>query len=344
VVLVHCSNPRTGTGDIVIDCGYTKCFTEMTADGTFRYIQNIAGWTGRPEVHRALDRGVEPCDWRPKAVIFTMQKGVKWGNFEKLPSQGYDVKNLRTLWAIDCSGSVHRDQLYHSELKKILDEYYKNGDEFWLWDDKIEQRNYSGICSFINNMEGRGGTESSLIADIAQRSSLREHLIIVTDGCVNGGAIDRSDQKMRNNRIQFQAVTTFIIGSGGDLSVGAPYSRGCPNQTFTIRSKGSREKITSLSSQDLEALKEIDRINTYQQFTSKYNSLDNAIQAKMLGSSGDSSLQSQLNSLQRRVINNGLNSSQQSDFNSKFNSLTNMARGGLRDTFTLDSIAAAKKQ
>ena len=34
-----------GRGDILIDCGYTKCFLNMYKTGTYKFIQNIAGWT-----------------------------------------------------------------------------------------------------------------------------------------------------------------------------------------------------------------------------------------------------------------------------------------------------------
>ena len=341
--LFYCANPLTGTGDIVIDCGYTKCFTQMTSDGTFRYIQNIAGWTARPEVHLALDRGIQPCDWRPKAVEFKIQEGIKWDKFEKMPSQGVDIKGLKTLWAIDCSGSVGGQSLYHTELAKIVDEYYKPGDDIWLWDDSIDHINIDRLRTFMRNREGRGGTYSELIAKIAIQSGMREHLLIVTDGYVGSGSIDESDNLMRRNNIQFKAVTTFIIGRGGNLSVGAPYSRGCPNEAFVIRDYNSREKLTSLTPQDIAALNSIGRISTYSQFISNYSNLDTAIQAKMLGTTEDSTLQSQLRSLQQRVTNNGMSSYQQTDFNQKITSLIKMASGALRNSFTLNDIAAAKK-
>ena len=31
-----------GRGDIIIDCGYTKCFLNLYSKGTFRFIQNLA--------------------------------------------------------------------------------------------------------------------------------------------------------------------------------------------------------------------------------------------------------------------------------------------------------------
>ena len=120
--LFYSANSLTGTGDIVIDCGYTKCFTKMTTDGTFRYVKNIAGWTARPEVHIRNEPEIQPCNWRPKAVIYSIKKGVKWTRFKETPKPpvvNVDVKKLKTLWAIDCSGSVSGVSLYQNELKKI---------------------------------------------------------------------------------------------------------------------------------------------------------------------------------------------------------------------------------
>ena len=73
-VLVH-------TG--VIDCGYTKLFTNMKSEGTYRYIQNIIGWMGRPEVHEHIDE-IDPIEWRPDGVnIGKIIKEEKWDRFEK---------------------------------------------------------------------------------------------------------------------------------------------------------------------------------------------------------------------------------------------------------------------
>ena len=38
----------------------------MKEKGTFRYIQNIIGFTARPEVH--LSNNIQPKDYRPKKV------------------------------------------------------------------------------------------------------------------------------------------------------------------------------------------------------------------------------------------------------------------------------------
>ena len=66
-ILFYCAENKYGTGDIVLDGGYTKLFVNMKEEGTFKYIQNVMGWTARPEVHIIVDKQ-SPREWRPKAV------------------------------------------------------------------------------------------------------------------------------------------------------------------------------------------------------------------------------------------------------------------------------------
>ena len=53
-------------GDLIIDGGFTKLFINMEEDGTFRYVQNLAGFTARPEVHMSFY--INPKDYRPDCV------------------------------------------------------------------------------------------------------------------------------------------------------------------------------------------------------------------------------------------------------------------------------------
>ena len=53
-------------GDLIIDGGFTKLFLNMKEDGTFRYVQNLAGFTAKPEVH--FEYNINPKDYRPKYI------------------------------------------------------------------------------------------------------------------------------------------------------------------------------------------------------------------------------------------------------------------------------------
>ena len=55
-----------GEGDLIFDGGFTKIFINMKEKGTFRYVQNIIGFTARPEVH--LSNNINPKNYRPKKV------------------------------------------------------------------------------------------------------------------------------------------------------------------------------------------------------------------------------------------------------------------------------------
>jgi hypothetical protein len=55
-----------GEGDLIFDGGDTKLFDDMKENGTFRYVQNIIGFTARPEVH--LSNNINPKDYRPNKV------------------------------------------------------------------------------------------------------------------------------------------------------------------------------------------------------------------------------------------------------------------------------------
>ena len=64
----------------------------------------------------------------------------------------------------------------------------------------------------------------------------------------------------------------------------------------------------------------------------------------MLGSEADSNLENKLKELKARIEKNaGMNDSQRNDFSIKISSLIKMSQGVLRNTFSLSSIAAAKK-
>ena len=155
--------------------------------------------------------------------------------------------------------------------------------------------------------------------------------------------IDAPTFIIQNNNIKFKYVTTFIIGSGSNLSVGAPYCRDCPNVTYSIKSENERIKMASLLPQDIEALSNIKNINNYQQFLEKYENLDRAIQSKMLGADKDKDLIKILEDIKKRIESN-IEENKLKEFNEKWNSLNNMANGQIANIFTIDEIAAAKKK
>lgn len=234
-----------------------------------------------------------------------------------------------------------------------------------MWNNETKKLNsishlekfLSSLSNQSNDFEGFEftGTLSEKIADIAlEEKDIREHLIIITDGSVSLDSIQESDKSMIDNNIQFQFVSTYIILPDDpslppefkvkpDLSVGAPYSRNCQNETIYIKAENDEEILASLSHEDINALDDIDNINSYEKFIKQYTHLDNAFQALSLGRKDfDPNLITKLESLYDRV-HKGLNTEQEADFTKKYNVLKGMVAGALEKNFSPEDIAAAKK-
>lgn len=242
------------------------------------------------------------------------------------------------LWCIDCSGSVGGCELYHEQLKLLLSKYRQENDDFYFWDDNYYRSSSIGVDIFTSLKLGQGGTRSEYIADICEQSTIRDHLIIVTDGCVFSGSIDKSDMKMKKNNIVFKHVTTYIIGSDGDLSVGAPYSRRCPNITYKVEKLGVEVPQIALTQEDIRALEKITSIETYNQFTGQYSHLNSAIKAKTLGTDGDVELQEQIMTFAGKIKKSCKNKSERKDTADKIRTIENMSIGALRNAFTPEDI------
>ena len=94
-------------GDIIIDCGYTKVFCNMSKGdiATWRYIQNLAGFLARPEAHMIYDDGETAKNYRPKGVDFTINYKNLFKGFKK-DSYGYGKGELDIVYMIDSTGSM----------------------------------------------------------------------------------------------------------------------------------------------------------------------------------------------------------------------------------------------
>ena len=334
-------------GDIIIDCGYTKLFDKMTEKGTFRYIQNIAGWTAQCELKRTL--GIEPKDFRPSAVKFELDETQTIG-LKKPPgkmgmsagSSRVDFSNLRRFFAIDHSGSVDGESFYHNEVKSIFKKYYQNGDVIMIWESQAQIISYQRMQQIWNAREGTGGTDPSQIAQVLVSNSRipHEHMILVTDGHVNSGSVQRSDQILKRSNVHFQYVTTYVIGEGGDLSVGAPFARGCGSKTIEVK-PGSRREIVGANVIDFSILDSVDQINDASEFNNKFTSLFNATKQKMIGTSGDSNLRSQFENLKNRLKKSG---SLTAEVDRRISVLIGMASGSIKDVFDIDTIVAMQNK
>ena len=116
---------------------------------------------------------------------------------------------------------------------------YLRGDKFYIWNEDYKELDFDEVESFINDMDEVKGTNSSLIAEIAniEKNNNFEHLVIVTNGEVTNDEIDKSDSKFKEYNLHFSFVSTFIIKTGNQVlneSLGCPYLRNYPGFTYII--------------------------------------------------------------------------------------------------------------
>jgi len=73
-IMLYCTQGKEG--DIIIDCGYTKAFINMSTEdiSTWRYIQNLAGFLSRPDAHMIYDDGETAKNYGLKGVKFEIDK------------------------------------------------------------------------------------------------------------------------------------------------------------------------------------------------------------------------------------------------------------------------------
>ena len=103
-IMIYCTQGKEG--DIIIDCGYTKAFINMSTEdiSTWRYIQNIAGFLSRPEAHMNYDDGETAKNYRPNGINFK----INYLNlYTKFQSYSYSVTGkLDIVYMIDSTGSM----------------------------------------------------------------------------------------------------------------------------------------------------------------------------------------------------------------------------------------------
>jgi hypothetical protein len=227
-----------------------------------------------------------------------------------------------------------------------MDEYYiEKRDIIYIWNSeflKISKKQYEYWKKTLGKHTG-GNTESTQIAKlITIEEDYREHLLIVTDGKVSRKFIEKCNEILSTNNVKFKFVTSIIIGNEGNLSVGAPFCRNCPNITIYIPKENQRNVLASLMLDEIEILNNLEKIDSYEEFINNYEKLENVIKVKMIGFDPDFKLIKRLNYLKENIINDYLTEDEKKDFNEKINVLLNMANGCLKNSFTIDSIAAAK--
>ena len=124
--------------------------------------------------------------------------------------------------------------------------------------------------------------------------------------------------------------SVYVIGTEGNLSVGAPFCRGCPNRTIHVINENERVNGPSLSLDEIAAFNKLSNINSFSEFNSLYDKLFSIIKIKLLGKDEDSEVMNYLQELKSRIINS-VSGTEKNDFENKWNKLYEMASYGVHN-------------
>lgn len=101
-ILFYISPLDSDSGNIVVDGGFSKLFTELDTEGTAKYIQNIIGLTS--SYHKHLDRNGE--NWVENFSLPSFEQDIDYkekfqGFVKKITTKEYDI-----IYMIDATGSM----------------------------------------------------------------------------------------------------------------------------------------------------------------------------------------------------------------------------------------------
>ena len=218
-------------------------------------------------------------------------------------------QNFQNIFAIDCSGSTSGCNHYHQNVRTIYNDFYKEGDLILLWDTNIRLYTQQKFEKVNNNRKGFGGTSPQVVAEYLTKIENHQniHLILITDGQVSGHDVDFCTNIMIENNIQLGKATVYIIGphESANLSVSCSFTRNCESNVYQIdpNSENKAPEIQiQLSKEDIESLNKISLINTQEEFEEIYQSLEKALVARFVGTSGDIQIKNELLLMQKRLI------------------------------------------
>ena len=217
---------------------------------------------------------------------------------------------LKKCFAIDYSGSTSGESFYHDNVKKILDQKYKDNDDIIIWESGAKYISYEDYMEINKNRKGSGGTYPSRIISFLKNKEKVHYseFILISDGEVGQYEVESCDKEFESckNIFSYDYAEIYLIGrkSCVNLSVACPFTRVCPSKTI-LKSPDEEDKIIAeISKDDLNIVEKINSISTESEFNKHFDSLKKACIARFIGTNGDIEIRKSLLLMQKRIIKN----------------------------------------
>lgn len=280
---------------------------------------------------------------------------------------------LKKCFAIDYSGSTWNDSFYHSNVRSILDTKFCEGDEIIIWDNSAKYISKSEYMEINRTRDGNGGTYPKCIFNAIFKKYTDVHyteFILISDGEICDSEVESLDSTIQQsiNKFHCDYCEVYLLGNGANLSVACPFTRFNASRTIVKKPCGE-DQIISISDEDLNTIKEIDTINTEEEFNLKFDALERAFVARLLGTNGDQELRKSVLLMHKRInANNSMKDENKNDrinelvmidkdyetaqeevikcfgsvlggdFQSRINQLIRMCDGGLKQLFDINKL------
>ncbi len=219
---------------------------------------------------------------------------------------------MSTLVCIDSSGSTSGNSVYHELVRRICAKYGADT-QYALWSTSwldARTRNLNmrmpTIDEYCNRRQwNSGGTDPSLIAKHLSTSGFTGRLVIITDGEVDTGSVQRCDKLA--NAFKHEMADIVIIPTSSrsiNFSVAAPFTRNRPF-TLTTYDRSGQEVVSERISVDpscLELLRNLNAPDTFETVLDRFDDIEAAIAAAVVGTNGNKTLVTELLALQKRIL------------------------------------------
>jgi hypothetical protein len=217
--------------------------------------------------------------------------------------------------AYDGSGSTANNRFYHARVLQIVNEAEaraaRDGVKLVLvfWDTEHKETSKARFLQINSHMTGGGGTDPTAIATWVTTTHFHGHLVIVTDGQVDNSGVVRSDAMLRAHGDdacwRFASVNVHLVDTGGcvNMSVSCPFTRVSPYTIFQHHGHSPAPiQLTRVSADDFAIVHALSTISTESAFMEHFDSIERAVVAATMGSSGDVTLRDTLLALKKRVV------------------------------------------